>query len=601
MNKTWKIVALIMAFFLILSLCILGLNAVNWAFGNEIAATGNNVAPDGFSGAKLYRVDGLRPDNAQSMTLTIDLRESEEPYSIFVDHLTFIHEIYINGVLVSQNADRQKKHYDGGYAYKIFDFDGFSGPEKEVTLRIEGSGVSGMDFYLAQSRVMHDSVDMRIICNTVMLLLMLLMTLTASIWYMKKQNARFFFVFALIGIVSAVKGICMGELPVIAGALGFSARNFIAWNSVLSAANLFMPLAVMIYLLNISTGRRLKAMLLILCIGLTIMNGIVGSFSLLYLVMTVAVYITALALSIFGCIKGKRYCRAIFINNAVYSALVTYAFLINSGILNRCGLNFYIYPAYLGAEIYLFSFFVVFVKEFFRELQQLGEKKKEYERLTLLRGIGHDLKLPLSVIKMNNQMMEKYELEEEERKECARMSTEAANELEKMTENINSFLNLQTLTNQMCTVNLRDSFDKVTRRYSALCENLGHAFTASWESPEISLPIHQFLFERMLCNLLDNALKYNQKGGEISLSCLFEHQKIFLIVQDSGTGMEKKQIEKIFEPFYRADSSRTKEGLGLGLSVVKGVADSLNGKIEVESEKCKGTKITIILPVNQSR
>ncbi|NCC67042.1 MAG: HAMP domain-containing histidine kinase [Clostridia bacterium] len=596
MHKTVKAISLILAFFLIMAICIIGLNALSSGIQNDIASDGNSlVLDDSFSG-KLYKVDGLRTENAQSLTFVMDLRKSTGQYSLLIDDLLFNHEIYLNGVLVSQNADSGGDNYDSGYAYKTFDINEYSDAGKEVTLQIKGAGVSGITLYLAQSSVMQEKTEIRVICNTVMLMLMILMTLTAVVWYTSNRNARFFLVFSLIGTVSAVKAVCTGELSVIAGALGFSAQNYAVWNSILSAANLFLPLAVMIYLLDIKVNRRLMSVFLAICVVLIAINGIISGPSLFYLVMTVNVYLTALALSLFGCVNKKRYCAIIFINNAVYSAFVTYAFLQNAGALRLGGLDFYIYPAYLGAEIYLLLFFTVFIKEFFREHKELEEKKKEYERVSLLRGIGHDLKLPLSVIKMNNQMLAKYDLKEDERKECAGLSSEAALEMEKMTDNINSFLNLRAVTDKAYLASLRDSFDKVVRRYSALSENSGYAFSASWEGPGATLPISPLHLERMLGNLLDNALKYSQKGSTLSFSCRVEPKKVILIVQDNGSGMEMQQLKKIFDPFYRADGSRTKEGLGLGLAVVKGIVDSLNGRIEVDSEPGRGTQITVILP-----
>ncbi|MEA4895420.1 MAG: HAMP domain-containing sensor histidine kinase [Oscillospiraceae bacterium] len=595
MNNTVKAFSLILTFFLILSVCILGLAALNSGVLNEIAVDGNSVVLDESFERKLYKVDGLTPENAKSVILTIDYAESVEPYSILIDHLAFVHEIFLDGVLVSQNADSNGEKYNGGYAYKVYDLNAFPVVGDKITLQVKGTGVLGIDFYLAHSRILHDRVEIRIICSTVMLLLMILMTLTAVLWYIKKRSARFFLVFALIGAVSVIKAVCMGELSVVAGALGFSAKNYTVWNPVLSSVNLFLPLAVMIYLLKLKIGRKLNMALLALGVGLTALNGIVGNPSLFYLFMTIAVYITALALSVFGCIKGKRYCMVIFINNAIYSALVIYAFLINAGILHSGGLDFYVYPAYVGAEIYLLLFFTVFIKGFFREHKKLEAKKKEYERITLLRGIGHDLKLPLSVIKMNNQMLATYDMTLDERRECAGLSSEAALELEKMTDNINSFLNLQAFTDEAYSASLRGSFDKVARRYSALSEAEGYSFSALWEGNDTVLSINPLQLERMLSNLLDNALKYNQKGGNILLFCLVESKKVLLTVQDNGPGMEKQQVERIFEPFYRADNSRARDGLGLGLAVVKGVIDSLNGQIKVESEPGKGTKITVSL------
>ncbi|MEA5040416.1 MAG: HAMP domain-containing sensor histidine kinase [Clostridiaceae bacterium] len=597
MNRPLKAPVLFFSFFLILAVCLLCFNMVNAGIRHEIPAEINQIAPDDSLAKALYKVGGLHPESTQSLTLTITLQKDSEPYAVLVDHLTFAHEIYLDGVLASQNIDSHAAKYDSGYAYKLFSTGDPSDGNGKTILQIRGPGVSGINVYLAQARVMRDRVETRLVCNALMLFLMALMTLAAAGLYIKKRGARFFLVFTLIGIVSIIKAVCTGELSALARIVGFSAQNYAVWNSLLSAANLFMPLAVMIYLLNIAISRGVKATLLTFGAGLTAINGVIRGPSRFYLALTTIVYLAALALSIYGCVKKKRYCAIIFVDNALYSALVTYAFLINAGVLRGGGLDFYIYPAYLGAEIYLFLFFAVFIQDFFRELQALEEKRNEYERVALLRGIGHDLKLPLSVIKMNNQMLEKYPLTEEERQECARMSTEATLELEKMTENISSFINLKAEAAPAYPASLRDSFDTAARRYSALSEISGYAFSASWEGPEASLPINPLQLERMLGNLLDNALKYSQKGSAVSLSCRVEPQKIYLTVQDNGLGMERQQMEKIFEPFYRADRSRTKEGLGLGLAVVKGIVDSLNGRIEVESEPGKGTKIALVLPV----
>jgi len=288
MHKTVKAISLILAFFLIMAICIAGLNTVNRGIKKEVAAVGNSVTLDNSLGEKLYKVQGLHPENAQSLTLVIDLRESAAPYSLLIDDLAFTHEIYLNGILVSQNADSESENFDSAYAYKIFDINEYSGTGNEVTLQIKGTGVSGITVYLAQSRIMQDKAEIRVICNTAMLFLMILMTLSALIWYTRKRDARFLLVFALIGAVSAIKAVCTGELSVIAGVLGFSAHNFAVWNSVLSAANLFMPLAVMVYLLNIEIDRRLKAAFLALGLVLTVITGVMSSPGRLYLGITTA-------------------------------------------------------------------------------------------------------------------------------------------------------------------------------------------------------------------------------------------------------------------------------------------------------------------------
>ena len=304
------------------------------------------------------------------------------------------------------------------------------------------------------------------------------------------------------------------------------------------------------------------------------------------------------ALGIYACLKEKPYSKTMFVNNAVFSAFVIYGSLVNGRVYKSGAMAFYIYAAYLGAVIYLAVFFVVFILDFFRRLKELEGEKKEYERITLLRGIGHDMKLPLTVIKMNNQMLMKYRLEGEELKECAKMSTEAALELEKMADNISSYINMEVLVSNDYVTSFRECFDKTVRHYSALSSVSGYDFSASWDGEDAALPIKSLQIERIFYNLLDNAMKYNKTGGNVSLSCRVEHKKAIILVQDSGIGMEKDQLDKIFMPFYRADESRTVDGLGLGLSVVKGIIENLKGEIKAESKTGIGTKITVILPLH---
>jgi signal transduction histidine kinase len=102
----------------------------------------------------------------------------------------------------------------------------------------------------------------------------------------------------------------------------------------------------------------------------------------------------------------------------------------------------------------------------------------------------------------------------------------------------------------------------------------------------------------MLYNLLDNAFKYNRPGGDVRLSCEVSPANAVIRVSDTGVGMDQKQLDRIFTPFYRAQDSRTQNGLGLGLSVVKGIVDSLSGRILSESEKGTGTTFTVILPLS---
>jgi len=111
---------------------------------------------------------------------------------------------------------------------------------------------------------------------------------------------------------------------------------------------------------------------------------------------------------------------------------------------------------------------------------------------------------------------------------------------------------------------------------------------------------NQFLLEQAFINLLDNAVKYTSENGTIGFKTKLNSDKISVEIFDTGIGIPKEAIPRIFERFYRVDKDRSRKegGTGLGLSIVKHVINIHSGDIQVESEIGKGTKFIINLPIN---
>src|SRR6185503_4496190 len=99
-------------------------------------------------------------------------------------------------------------------------------------------------------------------------------------------------------------------------------------------------------------------------------------------------------------------------------------------------------------------------------------------------------------------------------------------------------------------------------------------------------------------NLLDNALKYTPARGRIEVSAQARDAEAVLEVSDTGIGIGPRDLERIFERFYRVDKARSRElgGTGLGLSIVKHLAHSLGGRVAVESKLGRGSTFRIVLP-----
>ena len=109
-------------------------------------------------------------------------------------------------------------------------------------------------------------------------------------------------------------------------------------------------------------------------------------------------------------------------------------------------------------------------------------------------------------------------------------------------------------------------------------------------------------FSQVLTNILDNALRYTPEEGRVDMTVKQNGDRVEIIIQDSGEGVTREDAAHLFDRFYRADASRTRDseagGSGLGLAIAKSIVEMHNGKIWAESKKGKGLKVVIQLPVS---
>ena len=128
--------------------------------------------------------------------------------------------------------------------------------------------------------------------------------------------------------------------------------------------------------------------------------------------------------------------------------------------------------------------------------------------------------------------------------------------------------------------------DKKNIHIESICDN------------KISARIDLSLFDQAIVNILDNAIKYSEKGSAVYVECSLVEKEIIVSIKDQGIGIAKKHLPRLFERFYRVDKARSRElgGTGLGLAIAKHIVQTHGGRISVESTPGKGSIFTIHLP-----
>ena len=216
--------------------------------------------------------------------------------------------------------------------------------------------------------------------------------------------------------------------------------------------------------------------------------------------------------------------------------------------------------------------------------------------------ITHDLNTPLTSIKMFVELLHsKINTHDTKSKEYLKIIDGESEKLRRLIDNILDFTKIEKgmKSYKLGKIELNEVVNKVI-------SDLQYQISMTKQSVEVKVN-RQKLFinadseavERAIINLITNAIKYSRQNKSTIVSVCCENAFAGVKIQDEGRGMEKEQLEKIFDPFYRSEDETMLEakGTGLGLAIVKHVMEAHNGKIEVESELEKGSTFSIWFPV----
>ena len=230
--------------------------------------------------------------------------------------------------------------------------------------------------------------------------------------------------------------------------------------------------------------------------------------------------------------------------------------------------------------------------------QELGDLKSSFVSV-----VSHELLTPLTHIRthveplLDNVGSTNVEMQ----REFLKVIDEQSLKLKRLIDSILELSQLESgrLRMQREPLNLIDVIEEVVEMLRPTAEP--KAITIHVESPsrELIAEADRALLRRVILNLGTNAIKFTTEGGRVTFRTASEGRTVRIMVEDTGIGIEKEEITKIFDKFYQSDNRLTRKypGVGLGLSVAKSIVEWHGGEIEVESDPGRGSRFTVVLPM----
>lgn len=251
----------------------------------------------------------------------------------------------------------------------------------------------------------------------------------------------------------------------------------------------------------------------------------------------------------------------------------------------------------LGVVIFAFSYMIFsFLKQ-----KKLSELKSDF-----VNNMTHELKTPISTISLASEMLlnPKSIISEEKTRKYARMIFEENQRMQKQVEQVLQIAVLErgVFNMEYSTFDAHNVITQCISRFELSLRSVNGNIIFLPEATEYFITADQIHFQNIICNLLDNALKYTNNTPEITVRTFNRDNTFKLSVSDNGIGISNEDQKMIFDKLFRVPTGNLHDvkGFGLGLFYVKTVTEALNGEVTVKSAAKKGSTFEISLPLNEN-
>lgn len=278
---------------------------------------------------------------------------------------------------------------------------------------------------------------------------------------------------------------------------------------------------------------------------------------------------------------------AIVDSNSYYIVFLDATDSMNS--LNSLLLTFIVVGGLMLGVIYIIS--VYFAKRNIKGIEEAWNKQKQF-----IADASHEFKTPIAIIDANTDVL--LIEEKSKNKKWLNYIKAETNRMNKLVTNLLYLTKSENMDVEFENIpfNISEILNKIILSMEAIIYEKKITLTQNIEE-SLAFKGDASRIEQVMIILIDNAIKYTDESGEINIDLKRTNKAIEFSIENSGKGIESKNLPKVFDRFYRSDTARTGEdnSYGLGLSIAKAIVERMNGKIGVESVPNEKTKFTIIL------
>jgi two-component system, OmpR family, phosphate regulon sensor histidine kinase PhoR len=238
---------------------------------------------------------------------------------------------------------------------------------------------------------------------------------------------------------------------------------------------------------------------------------------------------------------------------------------------------------------------VVVLRDMTRE-REIERMKKDF-----ISSVSHELRTPLtSIMAYTETILSTPAITDHARNECLLIIDEESKRLAKLIESLLEISRIESGKMRIVrqAVNINDMVLKIHSALKPVAQRRLISIESLLPEQPVVITADESKIESVITNLVNNAVKFTPEKGKVTVSVQVQQNDVYIVVADTGVGIPRQSLAKIFDRFYRVHRPGSQiQGTGLGLAIVKEYVAMHGGRIEVESEEGKGSKFTVILPL----